>query len=162
MYHQPIFLKPVFQERIWGGDKLNTIFGYDIPNDHTGEAWAISAHENGPSELLNGPLKGQHLRQVWEKHPKLFGKASTDGAFPLLVKMLDANDHLSVQVHPNDAYAREIEGEAYGKTECWYVLDAEADAEIIFGHHAQSKEEFLTMVENGDWNHLLQRVNVQK
>src|SRR5699024_3932228 len=91
MYKEPIFLKPVYQERIWGGDKLNTIFGYDIPNDHTGEAWAISAHENGPSELLNGPLKGQHLRQVWEKHPKLFGKASTDGAFPLLVKMLDAN-----------------------------------------------------------------------
>src|SRR5699024_9051951 len=114
MYNQPIFLKPAFQERIWGGEKLNSLFGYDIPNDHTGEAWAISAHQNGSSELLNGPLKGQNLRQVWGEHPDLFGKTEAGTTFPLLVKILDANDNLSVQVHPNDTYAQEVEGEAYG------------------------------------------------
>lgn len=108
MYKEPIFLKPVFQERIWGGQKLNTEFGYDIPYEHTGEAWAISAHPNGPSEITNGPLKGENLINAWEQHRELFGNASGED-FPLLVKILDANDDLSVQVHPDDHYAREVE-----------------------------------------------------
>lgn len=162
MYHEPIFLSPVFQERIWGGENLRTIFGYDIPNNHTGEAWAISAHENGPTEVVNGPLKGKNLRHVWKNHPELFGKKSANEGFPLLVKILDANDNLSVQVHPDDTYANEVEHVDYGKTECWYVLDAKPDAEIVFGHHADSKEAFLNMVDNGDWDHLLRRVKVQK
>lgn len=121
MYNEPIFLQPVFKERIWGGQKLNTIFGYDIPTDKTGEAWVISAHENGPSEVINGPLKGEKLSQVWNEHPELFGKSNANEEFPLLVKLLDANSDLSVKVHPGDKFAREIEGKPYGKTECWYV-----------------------------------------
>lgn len=159
MYKEPIFLKPVFQERIWGGQKLNTEFGYDIPYEHTGEAWAISAHPNGPSEITNGPLKGENLINAWEQHRELFGNASGED-FPLLVKILDANDDLSVQVHPDDHYAREVENQPYGKTECWYVLSAEQDAEIIFGHHAESREAFKQMVANGEWNNLLRRVKV--
>lgn len=159
MYKEPIFLKPVFQERIWGGQKLNTEFGYDIPYEHTEEAWAISAHPNGPSEITNGPLKGENLINAWEQHRELFGNASGED-FPLLVKILDANDDLSVQVHPDDHYAREVENQPYGKTECWYVLSAEQDAEIIFGHHAESREAFKQMVANGEWNNLLRRVKV--
>lgn len=162
MYNQPIFLQPVFQEKIWGGDKLKTLFDYDIPNDQTGEAWVISAHSNGPSEVINGPLKGEKLSQLWQANPGLFGKEITSEAFPLLVKILDANDDLSVQVHPNDTYARNVEGERYGKTECWYILSAEENAEIVLGHHAQSKEEFRSMVDSGDWEDLLRRVKVQK
>src|SRR5699024_1532591 len=112
--------------------------------------------------LLNGPLKGQNLRQVWDEHPDLFGKTEAGTTFPLLVKILDANDNLSVQVHPNDTYAQEVEGEAYGKTECWYVLGADEGAEIVFGHHATSREEFLSMVETGNWDELLQRVKVRQ
>ncbi|MFB4168450.1 mannose-6-phosphate isomerase, class I [Virgibacillus sp. JSM 102003] len=162
MYNEPIFLKPVFQERIWGGDKLQTLFGYDIPNNKTGEAWVISAHPNGPSEIVNGPLQGKDLAQAWKEHPEIFGETSSEGDFPLLVKILDANKDLSVQVHPNDTYAREVEGESYGKTECWYVLDCEEGAEIVFGHHAQSAEEFRRMVDSGRWDKLLRRVKVQK
>lgn len=162
MYREPIFLQPVFQERLWGGVKLKTLFGYDIPSRHTGEAWAISAHKNGPSKILNGPLAGYHLRDVWKNHPSLFGKTSTEEEFPLLVKILDANDHLSVQVHPDDPYARNVEGEPYGKTECWYILDCDDDAEIVFGHHARSKEGFQAMAAAGEWDRLLRRVNVQK
>lgn len=161
MYNEPIFLKPAFQDRIWGGSKLRELFNYDIPNDHTGEAWIISAHKNGPSTVMNGPLAGQNLTQVWESHPKLFGKEATTHDFPLLIKLLDANDNLSVQVHPDDAYAQK-EGEQYGKTECWYVVDCEQDAEIIYGHHALSQEEFRSRVEKGEWDDLLRRVKVKK
>src|SRR5690625_3974011 len=162
MYNEPIFLQPVFQERIWGGTKLNSLFGYHIPSDRTGEAWVISAHRNGPSEILNGPLKGKTMLDAWQEHPELFGKQQASEAFPLLVKILDANDNLSVQVHPDDTYAQEVEDEPYGKTECWYVLHAEPDAEIIFGHHAQTKEEFLNLVERGQWDNLLRRVKVKE
>lgn len=161
MYNEPIFLRPAFQDRIWGGSKLRELFNYDIPSDHTGEAWIISAHKNGPSTVINGPLKGEKLNTVWKDNPKLFGKEATSEDFPLLIKLLDANDNLSVQVHPDDAYARQ-EGEQYGKTECWYVVDCEEGAEIIYGHHALTKEEFRERVEAGKWDELLRRVEVKK
>lgn len=162
MYKEPIFLEPVFQERIWGGEKLQTLFGYNLPNDQIGEAWVISAHKNGPSKIINGPLAGQNLLETWEEYPSLFGKKTAEDDFPLLVKILDANDHLSVQVHPDDVYAREVEGEQYGKTECWFVLDCEKDSEIVFGHHAQSAEEFQEKVDAGQWDELLGKVKVNK
>ena len=159
MYKEPIFLTPAFQEKIWGGDKLKTLYNYDIPSDHTGEAWVISAHENGPSQISNGPLMNQTLTDAWEKHPELFNKPKgNQEAYPLLVKVLHANNDLSVQVHPDDAYAQRVENEPYGKTECWYVLDAEEGAEIIFGHHAQSKEEFDKLAKAGEWDNLLRRI----
>lgn len=162
MYTEPIFLSPAFQEKIWGGDKLKTLFNYDIPSDKTGEAWVISAHENGPSHILNGTLSGQTLKDAWEKHPELFNQAKdNEEAYPLLVKILDAANDLSVQVHPDDKYAQEVENEPYGKTECWYVLDAEEGAEIVFGHHAQSTEELEKMAKSGEWDNLLRRVPVK-
>ncbi|MBD8069395.1 mannose-6-phosphate isomerase, class I [Bacillus sp. PS06] len=160
MYNEPLFLKPVFQDRIWGGTALRTQFGYDIPSEQTGECWGISAHPNGPSEVINGPLKGKTLDQVWNSNRELF--ANQEGEeFPLLVKILDANDDLSVQVHPNDEQAVELEKYPFGKTECWYIIDCEEGAEIIYGHHAGSKEEFAQMVEAGKWNELLRSVKVK-
>ncbi|GAA0493254.1 mannose-6-phosphate isomerase, class I [Salinibacillus aidingensis] len=163
MYKEPIFLKPVFQERIWGGQKLRTEYGYQIPSEQTGEAWVISAHPNGPSIIQNGPLQGHTLKEAWENHAELFNKRSSrHEAYPLLVKILDANADLSVQVHPDDSYAREVEGEPYGKTECWYVLSAEENSEIIFGHHAKTREQLEQMMDQGEWNDLLQRVKVKQ
>ncbi|WP_172371748.1 mannose-6-phosphate isomerase, class I [Sporosarcina jiandibaonis] len=162
MYQEPIFLEPAFKKRIWGGNKLQTLFGYAIPNDLTGEAWVISAHRNGPSIIKNGLLQGDSLVQAWLEHPLLFGKETTEGDFPLLVKILDANDNLSVQVHPDDEYARKVEDEPYGKTECWYVLDCEQGSEIIFGHHADSQEDFKRKVDASEWDDLLVRVPVKK
>ncbi|PWG68595.1 mannose-6-phosphate isomerase, class I, partial [Enterobacter mori] len=117
----PLFLKPVFQERIWGGTALKSN-NYDLPNNHIGECWAISAHPNGPNKIENGKHKDKTLEEVWNEDKSLFGETS-EAKFPLLTKFLDANDKLSVQVHPNDTYAQINEGE-YGKTECWYILDA--------------------------------------
>lgn len=160
MYNEPIFLKPVFKDRIWGGTKLREEFGYDIPSETTGECWGISAHSNGPSEVVNGPLKGKTLDQVWDEHRELFADQEGED-FPLLVKILDAKTDLSVQVHPDDSYAREVEGEAFGKTECWYVIDCEPGAELVYGHHAGSKLQFEEMVSDGRWNDLLRKVAIK-
>ncbi|MER2001710.1 MAG: mannose-6-phosphate isomerase, class I [Carnobacterium inhibens] len=158
--NEPLILEPVLQEKIWGGKKLNEVFGYDLPSDKTGEAWAISAHPNGPSVVKNGVYKDMTLAEVWDQHREVFGNEEGD-VFPLLTKILDAAEDLSVQVHPDDRYGMEHEGEL-GKTECWYVIDADEGAEIIYGHHAQTKEELEQMILDGKWDDLLRRIKVKK
>lgn len=157
---EPLFLEPVFQERIWGGTALRDQFNYEIPSDLTGECWAISAHPNGPSIVKNGEFAGRTLIELWKDHPELFGEQSSP-VFPLLTKILDANTDLSVQVHPDDAYANEHENGELGKTECWYIIDCAEDAEIIYGHTAMTKEEFVERVENNEWNELLRSVKIK-
>ncbi|EMF0615742.1 mannose-6-phosphate isomerase, class I [Enterococcus hirae] len=157
---EPMFLKPVFQEKIWGGSRLRSVFGFDIPNDKIGEDWAISAHPHGVSVVENGEYQGQKLDELWQNHKELFGNP-TEPVFPLLIKILDAEDELSVQVHPDDAYGMKHEGEL-GKTECWYIIDAEPGAEIIYGHHAKTREELAKMIQEGRWDDLLKKVPVKK
>ena len=158
MIYEPIFFEPIFKERIWGGEQLKQ-FGYEIPYKQTGECWAFAAHENGQSVVKGGPFHGLTLGALWEQHRDLFGGIGGD-RFPLLTKILDANDDLSVQVHPDDKYARVHENDL-GKTECWYIIDCEPGAEIIYGHHAKTKQEFQTMVQEGKWNELLRKVPVK-
>jgi mannose-6-phosphate isomerase len=160
MLQQPLFLKPVFKERIWGGTALATQFGYDIPTNQTGECWAISAHTNGPSIIENGPYAGLSLDELYQKHPELFGNPK-EAVFPLLTKILDANTDLSVQVHPEDEYAKIHENGGLGKTECWYILDCKEGADMIFGHNAKTKEEFIQQINAGKWNDLLRRVKIK-
>lgn len=157
---QPLFLKPVFKERIWGGSALHDEFVYEIPSDQTGECWAISAHPNGPSIIENGPYAGISLDRLWSKHPELFGNPKEE-VFPLLTKILDANMDLSVQVHPEDAYAKIHENGELGKTECWYILDCKKDADMIFGHNATTKEDLIQQISEGKWNELLRRVKIK-
>ena len=156
---EPLFLQSVMQEKIWGGTHLRDVFGYDIPSDHVGEYWAISAHPNGVSTVKNGRYAGQTLDVLYAEHRELFGNRQ-EPVFPLLTKILDANDWLSVQVHPDDAYGLEHEGEL-GKTECWYIIAAEPGAEIIYGHNAKSKEELRQQIESKDWENLLTKVPVK-
>ena len=156
---EPLFLQSVMQEKIWGGTHLRDVFDYDIPSDHVGEYWAISAHPNGVSTVKNGRYAGQTLDVLYAEHRELFGNRQ-EPVFPLLTKILDANDWLSVQVHPDDAYGLEHEGEL-GKTECWYIIAAEPGAEIIYGHNAKSKEELRQQIESKDWENLLTKVPVK-
>ena len=156
---EPLFLKSQMHEKIWGGTKLHDVFGYEIPSKTTGEYWAISAHPNGVSTIANGRYKGYGLDQLYREEKALFGNPKSE-VFPLLTKILDANDWLSVQVHPDDTYALEHEGE-HGKTECWYVIAADEGAEIIYGHNAKSKEELAQMITAGDWEHLLTKIPVK-
>lgn len=154
-----IFLKPILQERIWGGTKLQEVFEYPIPSDQTGECWAISAHRNGDCIILNGPLKGKTLSHVYQEYRDLFNHCDHP-VFPLLTKILDASHDLSVQVHPKDDYALTYENDL-GKTECWYIIDCEPDAEMIFGHHAKDQTELVHMIENNQWDQFLRRVPIK-
>ena len=156
-----IKLKPIFHEKIWGGRQLETVFGYDIPEGAIGECWAISGHPNGDCEIEEGEYAGHTLSWLWDNHRELFG--GIEGKeFPLLIKILDATDDLSIQVHPNDAYAAEHENGSLGKTECWYVLDCDDDATIIVGQRAKDREECAQMIDEGRWNDLLNEVPIHK
>ena len=156
---EPLFLQSVMHEKIWGGTRLRDEFGYEIPSDKVGEYWAISAHPHGVSTIKNGRFAGTGLDQLYAEHRELFGNSS-EPVFPLLTKILDANDWLSVQVHPDDHYAMEHEGEL-GKTECWYVIAADEGAEIIYGHNAKSREELRQQIEKKEWDKLLTKVPVK-
>ena len=145
-----IFLKPVFKDMIWGGNRLRTDFGYEIPGDNTGECWAVSAHKNGDCEIISGTFKGQTLSALWKEHRELFGNLEGD-VFPLLIKIIDAKADLSIQVHPEDAYAKKNENGSLGKTECWYILDCDEDAKIVIGHHAKDKTQLADMIHNNEW-----------
>lgn len=160
MKHDPIFLKPTFKERIWGGTQLRDQFHYEIPSDHTGECWGISAHPNGSSEVKGGTFAGHTLADLWGNHRELFGDYAYE-IFPLLVKIIDANRDLSVQVHPDDAYAKENEREERGKTECWYVIDCEEGSELIYGHHAETREDLKQIMDDGKWEQLLRKKAIQ-
>lgn len=156
---EPLFLKSQMHDKIWGGTKLREAFGYDIPTETTGEYWAISAHPNGVSVIKNGIYEGEGLDQLYREHKELFGHPKSE-VFPLLIKILDANDWLSVQVHPDNAFALAHEGEL-GKTECWYIIAADEGAEIIYGHNAKSKEELRQWIEEGRWDDLLTKIPVK-
>jgi mannose-6-phosphate isomerase len=129
----PLHFKPEFKERVWGGRALEK-FGFDVPAGVIGEGWMIADHPNGVSHVTNGALAGKGLDEVRELVGEAwFGtKGGGSDRFPLLIKLLDCNDDLSIQVHPNDHYDRLPKGEL-GKTEMWYVLDAKPDAKIIYG-----------------------------
>lgn len=154
-----IFLKPVLHKKLWGGRRLGTEYGYDLPDGPVGECWAISAHPHGDCEVAGGQWDGWRLSELWDRHRELFGGMEGD-RFPLLVKILDAQDDLSIQVHPDDAYASEHENGSLGKRECWYVLDAPEGGDIVVGQRAKDREEFARMVEEGRWDDLLNRVPI--
>ncbi len=156
-----IILKPYFSHTIWGGTKLRDEFGYDEPGSDIGECWGISAHPSGESVAGSGEYEGCKLSDLWNDHRELFGNAGGD-RFPLLIKIIDANKDLSIQVHPDDAYANENENGSLGKNECWYVLDCPEGGELIVGHNASSREDLIEMIDNGRWNELIRRVPVKK
>lgn len=159
--HPLLFLNPVFKQMIWGGDRLGKDWPYRIPGDNTGECWAVSAHPNGDCTVKDGIYAGATLSELWEKHPELFGNTGGD-RFPLLVKIIDAKEDLSIQVHPDDAYAKVNENGSFGKTECWYVLDCKEDSALVVGHNAKTKEELTSMIREGKWSDLLREVPVKK
>ncbi len=161
MKNEIIFLKPVFKEMIWGGNRLGKDFGYSIPGDKTGECWAIAAHQNGDCQIENGDFKGLTLSELWNTHRELFGNMEGD-RFPLLIKIIDADDDLSIQVHPDDEYANVHENGSLGKTECWYVLDCKENASIVIGHNAKDKAELEDMVRGGRWTEFIREIPIHK
>lgn len=155
-----IHLQPVFHEMLWGGRRLETVFGYQIPDGPIGECWAISAHPHGDCRIEGGRFDGLLLSELWDQHRDEVFPGACGDRFPLLVKVIDAAQDLSIQVHPDDAYAAEHENGSLGKRECWYVLDCDEGATIIVNQNARSREEFAHMVEEGRWSELLHELPI--
>lgn len=154
-------LEPVLQENIWGGKRLVTEFPYHAESEHIGECWAVSAHPRGDVVVREGEYAGMTLSRLYKDHRELFGNIKAE-EFPLLIKMIDARIDLSIQVHPDDDYAREREGVPYGKTECGYVVDCPENASMVIGHHAKSRQELTDMISQGKYDELVRKVPVRK
>lgn len=156
-----LFLNPVFKQMIWGGERLGTEWSYQIPGKDTGECWAVSARPNGDCTVKEGIYAGKTLSQLWKEEPELFGNTGLEH-FPLLTKIIDAKTDLSLQVHPDEAYAKTHENDSRGKTECWYILDCEENSSLMFGHNAKDKEELTAMIREDRWGEFIRELHVKK
>ncbi len=160
----PLKFQPIFKETLWGGRKLETKLNKNLPEGKIGESWEISGVKNNISVVSNGILAGKTLDYLIETFgAKLLGHKILErfnGAFPLLIKFIDAAEDLSVQVHPDDSFA-EKNALGFGKTEMWYVIDCDNDASLISGFkHATYKADYLEKLESKSLSELLNRVEV--
>lgn len=156
-----LFVKPVFRENIWGGDRLAFEFGYEIPGIHTGECLAAGAYPGYDLKIDRGTYEGISLEVLWKEHKELFGNYPSE-KFPLNVKVLDAQEDLSIQVHPDRQYANANENGADGRTKFWYVLACEENSEMILGHYAKDKTEFKKGIREKRFDELFRRISIKK
>ena len=159
-----IRLEPAFKDYIWGGTRLRDDFGKKCDLDKVAESWELSCHKDGPSVVATGEDKGLTLQEYIDRHGKgiLGTNCERFEFFPILIKLIDAKDNLSVQVHPDNEYAQRVEGE-YGKTEMWYVVDCDEGAELLYGFkHEISKEEFARRIADNTLLEVTNNVPVHK
>ena len=160
----PMKLIAPLKDYLWGGTRLRDEYGKETQMAKVAESWELACHRDGMSVIANGAAAGQPLAD-WiaaEGVGVLGTKAVRFPYFPLLIKLIDAHDNLSVQVHPNDDYALRVEGE-YGKTEMWYVMDAAPGAELLYGfQHEITKAEFRRHIEESTLLDVVRHVPVQK
>lgn len=155
-------LQPAGKDYLWGGTRLREEYGKKIDLTPLAETWECSVHPDGPSIVANGQYKGKALSEVLKLHPEYLGTKVENGELPILVKFIDAKKDLSVQVHPDDEYARKYEHQN-GKTEMWYVIDADDDASLIYGFRHKVTEDILrNAVNTGSLDKHLQKVPVHK
>ncbi len=160
----PLLLKAPLKDYLWGGRRLIDEFKFESDNDIAAEAWMLSCHKDGNSTIRNGKFAGMTLQQAVEcwGSDSLGSKAKNFTYFPILIKLIDAKDRLSVQVHPDDKYALFNEGE-YGKTEMWYVVDCEEGAQLIYGFNQNiSQGEFLERINSNNLSPVCNYVPVKK
>lgn len=157
----PIKFNNIYYDKIWGGRALEK-FRNNLPEGNIGESWDVAHHRNGESIVENGKYSGKTFGEIIELlGSDLLGKEMALGEFPLLIKIITAKDKLSVQVHPNDEYARKNENDL-GKTECWYILDAEEDSYLILGTKNCDRETFKKAIEEGKTEDYLNKIKVKK
>lgn len=162
---EPLKLKPACQDYIWGGTRLRDEFGKESDLERLAESWELSCHPAGPAVIMNSVNKGMTLKEYLEQDwsARVGEGAAGFSTFPVLIKLIDACQDLSVQVHPDDRYAREHEGGENGKTECWYIVDCEEGAALAYGFNRElTKEEFRASIQNGTLLDVVQLVPVNK
>lgn len=160
----PLILKPAFKDYLWGGTKLRDDFGKKCSLDKVAESWELSCHKDGSSVIDNGNDKSMTLPEYIDKYGRdvLGTKCRKFENFPVLIKLIDAKDNLSVQVHPDNEYALKTEGE-YGKTEMWYIVDCEENASLLYGFKQSiSPEEFRKRIEENTLLEVTNSVKVKK
>jgi len=159
----PLRLAPAFKDYLWGGQRLRREFGKKTDMNPLAESWELSCHEAGLCVIENGPFAGRALRDYLREYPQHLSAGADAGAeFPLLIKLIDAEQMLSVQVHPDDAYARRVEN-ASGKTEMWYVVDAKPGAGIYYGfREAVTRNEMAEAIRSKTLTSMLNWVQAQK
>ncbi len=160
----PIKLKPAFKDYLWGGTRLRDDFGKDCDFEKIAESWELSCHKDGNSVVENGEFAGLTLAEYIEKQGRgvLGSNCGRFENFPILIKLIDAKDNLSVQVHPDNEYAQRVEGE-YGKTEMWYIVDCDEGASLLYGFKENiTKEEFRKRIENNTLLEVTNSVPVKK
>ncbi len=169
--HKPFLLRPAGKDYLWGGRRLKDDFDKALDMTPLAETWECSTHPDGPSVVASGEYEGMTLTQVLRLHPEYLGDHAVYTAnipaascqLPILIKLIDARENLSVQVHPDDTYAAAQEKGDLGKTEMWYVLDAVKDASLIYGfHHDVEKARLWESLQNGTVEKYLQKVPVHK
>lgn len=161
---KPLLLRPSGKDYLWGGKRLNDEFAKNMDMRPLAETWECSTHPDGPSFVVGGEFDGQSLAKVLKEHPEYLGTHPiTRGELPILIKFIDAKQDLSVQVHPDDDYAREHEGGQLGKTEMWYVLDAAKGAQLVYGlRHDTDAEALRKSIADGTLEKNLQKIPIQK
>ena len=160
--NRPYLLTPAAKDYLWGGSRLNDDFNLNVPISPFAEAWVYSTHPDGPSRVAE---LGCTLEELLKAHPAWLGehaRAVNGGQMPILIKLIDAKQNLSVQVHPDDAYAA-IHEQSLGKTEMWYVLDAKPGAELVYGFNQDvTAQQIRRAVDDGRIESLLNHVPVHK
>jgi len=157
----PLKFENIYFHKIWGGSDLS-IFRNNLPEGDIGESWDVACHSHGTSVIANGEYKGMKLIELIElKGEEIIGSKISKSWFPLLVKLINANEELSVQVHPEDEYARKVEGEM-GKTEVWYIMEAAEGANLVLGTKNCTKEQFKKAVEKGNFEDYMNIIPVKK
>jgi mannose-6-phosphate isomerase len=158
----PLRFEPIFMERMWGGRRLESEFGRQLPpNVRIGESWEIVDRPEAQSVVTNGPLEGKTLHDLWTQHHRdVFGNVAEAARFPLLIKLLDAQEKLSLQVHPPEDVAKTLDGEA--KTECWYVAAARPRAEFFLGFtRALTRDKFEEALRSGTVADYVHKIRVK-
>jgi len=163
MNKSPIKLTGIYKDYLWGGNRLKTEYNKVTELDKVAESWELSVHKDGESVVASGECAGLGLSEYIERNTGCLGKrAERFEYFPILIKLIDAYDKLSVQVHPNDEYAMRVEKE-YGKTEMWYVAECEEGATLYYGVNRKiTKEELKKRIEENTLLEVLNEVNVKK
>lgn len=162
--NSPFFMVPAQKDYLWGGTRLKDDFGKTSKLDILAETWECSTHPDGPSLAAGGPFRGKALTWIIEQHPELLGThPNREMGLPILVKLIDAKADLSVQVHPDDDYARKYEGGSLGKSEMWYVVEAAPGAHLVYGFaRDMTREEVRKSLEKGTLERYLQRVPIHR
>ena len=153
-----LFFEAIARPALWGNTLVKNYFGYHEMPDGTGQTWAFSCDEKGSNICQSGPFRGMTLKEIWDSHQELFHREGQP--FPVIISLVGPEDNLSVQIHPDTELAAKI-GYPMGKNEAWYFLDCIPDAKIVYGHKAESEEEFRRLAAEDRWDEIIRHLPVK-